>query len=192
MRSVVGKLDGRSAAVKNATLGRGRQVISWRLSAVLALAVMSMAHVGSPDTFFVGDAGPYRVRVITRLPGVIPGRGQVSVRVLGAATGPPPRVTVRAGQWNVGVDGAPPPETAVAVPGDPELFATELWFMTPSSYALYVNVVGARSMMSSSGASPATVGLPPTASGGPLTYHAFCQSSNVLGRGDAPRALLAW
>ncbi len=143
MRSVVGKLDGRGATVKNATLVRGRQVISWRLLAVLALAVMSMAHVGNPDTFFVGDAGPYRVRVITRLPGVIPGRGQVSVRVLGATTGSPPRVTVRAGQWNVGVDGAPPPETAVAVPGDPELFATELWFMTPSSYALYVNVVGA-------------------------------------------------
>jgi iron-sulfur cluster protein len=36
-----------------------------------------------------------------------------------------------------------------------------------------------------------TVGPPPTASDGPLTYHAFCQSSNVLGRGDAPRALLA-
>jgi L-lactate dehydrogenase complex protein LldF len=31
----------------------------------------------------------------------------------------------------------------------------------------------------------------PAASGGPLTYHPFCQSTNVLGRGDAPRALLA-
>jgi len=45
------------------------------------VAVSTMAHVGSPDTFFVGDAGPYPVRVSVRLPGVIPGRAQVSVRI---------------------------------------------------------------------------------------------------------------
>ena len=42
-----------------------------------------MAHVGSPDTFFGGKAGPYDVRVTVRLPGVIPGRAQVTVRVAG-------------------------------------------------------------------------------------------------------------
>jgi hypothetical protein len=40
-----------------------------------------MAHVGSPDTFFTGHAGPYPVRVSVRLPGVIPGRAEVTVRV---------------------------------------------------------------------------------------------------------------
>ena len=35
-----------------------------------------MAHVGSPDTFFTGKAGPYPVRVTVRLPGVIPGLAQ--------------------------------------------------------------------------------------------------------------------
>ena len=47
---------------------------------VVALAMMSMAHVGSPDTFFGGKAGPYDVRVSVRLPGVIPGRAQVTIR----------------------------------------------------------------------------------------------------------------
>ena len=42
-------------------------------AAVVVLAVASMAHVGSPDTFFAGKAGPYDVRVSVRLPGVIPG-----------------------------------------------------------------------------------------------------------------------
>src|SRR5205823_14636361 len=96
--------------------------------AVLALAVMSMAHVGSPDTFFGGKAGPYNVRVSVRLPGVIPGRAQVIVRVEGATTPNTHHVAVRAGQWNVGLKGAPPAESAASVPGDPSLYSAELWF----------------------------------------------------------------
>ena len=56
----------------------------WRArAAALALAAMSMAHVGSPDTFFGGKAGPYDVRISVRLPGVIPGSAQVTVRIEG-------------------------------------------------------------------------------------------------------------
>ena len=103
----------------------------------ILLAALSMAHVGSPDTFFAGKAGPYDVRVSVRLPGVIPGRAQVAIRAAGAD-----HVSVRAGQWNVGLKGAPPAETALPVPGDPALHAAELWFMTPSSYELFVGVDG--------------------------------------------------
>jgi hypothetical protein len=101
-----------------------------------------MAHVGSPDTFFGGKAGPYDVRVSVRLPGVIPGRAQVTVRVEGVTDPKSHRVTVRAGQWNVGLSGAPPAEAAAPVPGDPALYAAELWFMTASSYQLAVAVDG--------------------------------------------------
>jgi hypothetical protein len=110
--------------------------------ALLMLAALSMAHVGSPDTFFGGKAGPYDVRVSVRLPGVIPGRAQVTVRVAGVTAAGSHRVTVRTGQWNVGLKGAPPPEDAVPVPGDPSLYSAELWFMTPSSYQLGVTVDG--------------------------------------------------
>jgi hypothetical protein len=82
------------------------------------------------------------VRVSVRLPGVIPGRAQVTVRVVGATNARDHRVAVRAGQWNVGLKGAPPPEPAVPVPGDPTLYAAELWFMTPSSYQMAVDVDG--------------------------------------------------
>ncbi len=113
-----------------------------RRFAVLALAALSMAHVGSPDAFFAGAAGPYDVRVSVRLPGVIPGRAQVTVRVDGVTAPGSHHVTVRAGQWNVGLKGAPPPEAAAPVPGDPSLFSSELWFMTASSYQLAVAVDG--------------------------------------------------
>jgi len=122
-----------------------------RASVVLCLGVLLYVasvscvvegHVGSADTFFSGKAGVYDVRVSVRLPGVIPGRAQVAIRVVGAKTGNDHRVSVQAGQWNVGLKGAPPPERATAVPGDPELYSAELWFMTPSSYQLAVHVDG--------------------------------------------------
>ena len=109
---------------------------------LLVVALVSMAHVGSPDTFLIGDAGPYRVRVSVRLPGVIPGRAQLAVRVVGAISPEAFRVAVRAGQWNVGAAGAPPAEIATPVPGDPELYSAELWFMTATSYQLFVTVDG--------------------------------------------------
>jgi hypothetical protein len=112
---------------------------------LLIAASSTMAHVGSPDTFFVGDAGPYPIRVIVRLPGVIPGRAQVTVRITDeAAARGVQHVTVRAGQWNLGINGAPPPEPAASVPGDASVYAAELWFMTATSYQLFVNVDGAQ------------------------------------------------
>jgi hypothetical protein len=110
---------------------------------LIVLAALSMAHVGSPDAFFTGKAGPYDVRVTVRLPGVIPGRAQVAVRLVGASAAANPQVTLQAAQWNVGLTGAPPPEPAVAVPGSPDLYAAELWLMTASSYQLAVHVTGA-------------------------------------------------
>ena len=105
-------------------------------------ALASMAHVGSPDTFFSGKAGAYDVRVSVRLPGVIPGRAQVTVRLPQSKAAGDFKVGVRAGQWNVGLQGAPPAEPAAPVPGDPTLYAAEIWFMTASSYQMAVDVEG--------------------------------------------------
>ena len=121
---------------------RSMRRVTVRAIAILSVALVSMAHVGSPDTFFTGQAGPYPVRVSVRLPGVIPGRAQVSVRVAGATADSIERVTFQAVQWNLGLEGAPPPDVAARVPGDPELFAAELWFMSATSYRVLVVVQG--------------------------------------------------
>ena len=115
-----------------------------RTVVLAAMAIASMAHVGSPDTFFTGDAGPYPLHVSVRLPGVIPGLAQIAVRIPGVPPDPATRVTVQAIQWNVGPDGAPPPDIAERVPGDTELFAADLWFMAPTSYRVHVVVDGPR------------------------------------------------
>jgi hypothetical protein len=111
---------------------------------IAALASVCLAHVGSPNTFFQGEAGPYPVRVVVRLPGVIPGLAEISVRVGDAKTAGVSSVTAQAIQWNLGPEGAPPPDVAKPVPGDPELFATNLWFMTASSYRVNVTVDGSK------------------------------------------------
>ena len=37
------------------------------VSGALAVVLLASAHVGSPDTWYEGAAGPYRVRVLVRL-----------------------------------------------------------------------------------------------------------------------------
>jgi hypothetical protein len=127
---VVGQLD----------VARAAMIL--RRVAVVGVALLSMAHVGSPDTFFSGPAGPYNIRVSVRLPGVIPGRAQVTVRIPESKDPGAYRVGIRAGQWNVGLKGSPPAEPGTPVPGDPALYAAEIWFMTATAYQVAVEVDG--------------------------------------------------
>jgi len=46
----------------------------------LLLAAPCSAHVGSPDVYFQGQAGPYPITVTVRTPGVIPGIAVIEVR----------------------------------------------------------------------------------------------------------------
>ncbi|HEV8233039.1 MAG TPA: hypothetical protein VGP84_00525, partial [Gemmatimonadaceae bacterium] len=106
---------------------------------VLAPTVVD-AHVGSPDVIFDGKAGPYDVRVIVRVPMVVPGLADVSVRVL---SGDIQRVLIRPVFWRAGVAGSPSPDAAKAVAGASRLYAGHLWLMARGAYSVYVTVQGA-------------------------------------------------
>jgi hypothetical protein len=118
------------------------------LSGVLSLLFVCAAHVGSPDAYFDGKAGPYPVRVIIRSPTVIPARAEIVVRVAGAGV---TRVTATARVWGADEKNAPPPDDAARVPGDSTLWTLQLWIMRQGSYAVIVHVDGA------AGAGTATV-----------------------------------
>ncbi len=108
---------------------------------LVLLALPAEAHVGSPNVIYEGNAGAYPIRVIVRMPGVVPGLAEISVRV----TAPDVRrVTVLPVHWRAGVEGAPPPDEAKAVRGETNLYSAELWLMTRGAYSVHVRVEGGR------------------------------------------------
>src|ERR1035438_1813558 len=92
------------------------------LSGAISLLIFCAAHVGSPEAYFEGTAGPYPVRAIIRSPEVIPARAEIVVRVAGAGVA---RVTATARPWGADEKHAPPPDDAARIPGDSTLWTLQ-------------------------------------------------------------------
>lgn len=115
-----------------------------RVFGAVGLVLICAAHVGSPDTWFEGNAGPYRLLVHVSSPGVVPAVADISVRVYDSAH-EAGRVAVTASVNKFDAAGAPPPpEKAVPVAGDPELYAISLWVMSGGSNSVTITVSGAK------------------------------------------------
>src|SRR5258708_30753893 len=94
---------------------------------LLLFAAPANAHVGSPNVFYEGDAGPYHLFVPVNVPAVIPGVADVQIRadsddVRKVSTA----VTRLAG---VGSQYAPVPDPARRSVIDPHLFTSILWLI---------------------------------------------------------------
>lgn len=116
---------------------------AWRpgaLLAAVAAVVTFSGHIGSPNTFFDGDAGPYRIHVVVQVPPVVPGLAEINVRVL---SGRAAAVAVRPIFWRTGEHGSPPPDPTTPVAGEPRLFTGQLWLMEAGTYNVRVDVRGA-------------------------------------------------
>jgi len=122
--------------------GQGPQVIRTfaRTAAIAILYLGLSAHVGSPDTWFEGNAGPYRVTVQIETAGVIPGVANVNVRVLGGGA---EKVTIQTNRFDV-TGPAPPPEPTQQVEGNEGLYNGKLWIMSGGSNSVTVNVTGSK------------------------------------------------
>jgi hypothetical protein len=103
-----------------------------------ALCLILSAHVGSPDTWFEGNAGPYHVTVQIEPAGVVPGVAKIFVRVDGDELY---RVAVQANKFDA-TGGAPPPEPAALIPGSQGSYGGKLWIMSGGSNSVTVYVTG--------------------------------------------------
>jgi len=112
-----------------------------KLLAALLCAAPLAAHVGSPDIFYEGEAGPYRLIVTIRPPQVIPGVAQVEIR----STSPEVRQVriVPLPMTGPGAKLAPTPDVAQPSPDDPHFYTGALWLMAPGSWQVRVSVDGA-------------------------------------------------
>ena len=98
------------------------------------------AHLGSPDVFLEGHAGPYRLLVTVRPPLAIP--GVADVEVLTTSEDVREVHIVPMPLRGDGAKFAPVPDRAVRSTDDPKLFAGHLWLMSAGSWQVRVNVSG--------------------------------------------------
>src|SRR5258708_18483755 len=113
-------------------------------AALVALSVMffvisANAHVGSPDVFYDGMVGPYPARITIRMPNVVPGRAEISVRVQSTE---PVEISFLSLYSLTGVRNAPPPDIGRLVTGETNLYAGELWLMSFGAYSVEVRIKG--------------------------------------------------
>jgi hypothetical protein len=107
----------------------------------LLLGRGAWAHVGSPDVYYQGMAGPYRLFVTVRMPQMIPGIAQVEVQCLEGSAEDIQIVPLRV--IGEGSKTAPPPDRMERSQADPKLFSGKLWFMESGSWQVRMEVSGA-------------------------------------------------
>ena len=112
------------------------------LLALLAAALPAPAHVGSPDVFYEGNAGPYKLFVIVRVPQVIPGIAEVDVR-----SESPDVSSIRIAPMQLtgpGSQYAPAPDVAQRSKIDPQSFTASVWLMEFGSLQVRLHANGTR------------------------------------------------
>jgi hypothetical protein len=102
----------------------------------------SDAHVGSPDVFYEGMAGPYRLFVTVRTPPMVPGIAQVEVRALDGNVTDIRIVPLRA--VGEGSEFAPPPDRMARSQTDTQYFTGQLWLMASGAWQVRLEVFGAQ------------------------------------------------
>src|ERR1700720_3030553 len=117
---------------------RGRTIGILALLLVAALSVS--AHVGSPNVFFDGDAGPYHLYVTVRVPQVIPGIAEIQVR---SASNDVQRIEIVPMRLSGAGSNLPPtPDIAERSKQDSQFFTGSLWLMEFGALKVRISVEG--------------------------------------------------
>jgi len=114
-----------------------------RIAALLVLILLAgpcLAHVGSPDVYFQGDAGPYHLVVTIRTPQMIPGVAEIAIR----SDTPGVRQVKIVPLYIVGPGAKYPPPPDVLLPSkdDPQFFTGKLWLMASGSWQVRIEADG--------------------------------------------------
>jgi len=111
-------------------------------AAVLLLIAPAWAHVGNPDVYFQGAAGPYHLIITIRTPQMIPGTADVEIL---SATPGISKITV-VPLYIVGPGAKYPPVGDLLIQSneDPQYFSGTIWLMESGSWQVRVQVEGAQ------------------------------------------------
>ncbi|MCU1278198.1 MAG: hypothetical protein JWM53_1744, partial [bacterium] len=114
------------------------------LAALLLIPGAASAHVGSPDVYFEGSAGPYRVLVSVRPPDAVPGIAEVSARVAEPVDHGTVMTMVPLPAQGIGAKLSPAPDVATRDRDDPQTFVGHLWLMQAGPWQVRLHVDGAQ------------------------------------------------
>jgi len=112
------------------------------LVGALLCALPLAAHVGSPDVFYEGEAGPYHLLVTIRPPQMIPGVAQIEIRSASPEVRQVQIVPLRL--TGPGAKNAPVPDVAQRSQYDPQFYTGSLWLMNTGAWQVRVQVDGAQ------------------------------------------------
>ncbi len=113
--------------------------IAWLALSVLIAAPLA-AHIGSPDVFFQGDAGPYHLVVSVRTPQMIPGIAEIQIR-----SSTPGVKQIKIVPLYIVGEGSkypPPPDVLLPSKDDPQFFSGKLWLMASGSWEVRIEAIG--------------------------------------------------
>src|SRR5207249_12107337 len=109
---------------------------------LVACTLPLYGHVGSPDVFYKGNAGPYPLLITIRPPQVVPGVAAIEIRSEAPKVRRihivPLRLGYKAPQF------APVPDLAQPSHEDPQFYTGALWLMTSGSWQVRIDVDGER------------------------------------------------
>ena len=121
---------------------------------VAAFALPARAHVGSPDVYVEGNAGPYRISVVVRPSLVIPGVADIELRSENPGIDrieiTPIPLTGEASKY------PPVPDLMQRPSADPQYFTGHLWIMATGSWQIRFTVYGSKGSGVFSAPVPAT------------------------------------
>src|SRR5580698_5360410 len=106
---------------------------------ILMLSSSAFAHVGSPNVYLEGDAGPYHLSLSVNPPAMVPGIAQVQVRV---AAGTVKSIRITPVYINGKDQGLPPTPDLMQSGSDPQWFTGKVWLMESGSWEIRVEVSG--------------------------------------------------
>jgi hypothetical protein len=111
-----------------------------RLALACLFAVAAQAHVGSPDVYVDGKAGPYQLFVTIRPPQVIPGVASLEIRSENSGLRDLTAVPIPIA--GPGAKYAPIPDKLNQSKQDAQFFTGSLWIMAPGSWQVRISATG--------------------------------------------------
>ena len=113
-----------------------------RFLLLILLTAPGGAHIGSPDAFFEGDAGPYHLFVTIRKPPVVPGVAEFELRSPADDIKDVRIALGDAGRFDESL--LPVPDQAIQSKADPQSFTSGIWLMSDGAMIAKVWLDGAK------------------------------------------------